>query len=300
MKKILLVLETVLFAGVALFCSVETAFRFSEFYARYRYWAAGAAERDRILKTMTDAGIHAQARTVLDFYQSQIRSDIESLFIVFKSREALKKISDGMVVEGAEHLMDILKSRRGFILTSGHYGSWFIPLMKLLFDLPEGCALTANVVKIGRYHFIDRRIVDKLSRPNARLNFIYPYEDRLIVGRSVGRCLSRGEAMVAFYDADAYRSVQVPFLGKTAHFPCGLAHLARKYDVPILPFFTRREPDNRTLRIVIESPVMPAGRDDREIMSVLAKRLEERIRQAPDHWVMWDILEHVIWRGQGG
>ena len=83
--------------------------------------------------------------------------------------------------------------------------------------------------------------------------------------------------------------VTVPFLGGTIGVPAGIYRIAKKTRAVVTPFFIR---DLGGGQVIVEFSGLhdPNNYNEEEFMSLLATRLEQRIRARPGHWWLWEAL----------
>ena len=108
--------------------------------------------------------------------------------------------------------------------------------------------------------------------------------------RGVLRAVKDGEFVVMLPDVNAGDDgVFVDFMGRAASTPRGLAYFAWKLNVPVVPAFMVRQPDDRHV-LHVTAPIEPDPSMD-EASAVLSLtraftiRLEGFVRQYPDHWL---------------
>ena len=107
--------------------------------------------------------------------------------------------------------------------------------------------------------------------------------------RRLVRTLRDGGLVAMLPDVNAGDDgVFVPFMGRLASTPRGLAYFAWKLDCPIVPMYCVRQPDGRHVGHVTE-PILPdPGQDEETAVRDLTRRHTERletfVRRHPDHW----------------
>jgi len=110
--------------------------------------------------------------------------------------------------------------------------------------------------------------------------------------------LGRNEVVVMQADRvmPGQKGAVVELLGAGAELPTGRVRLAQLTGAPVLPVFAVRETDGRSIRIVIEAPILvgqsgDARRDQQEAMVALAGAVGRVVRRYPDQWLML----HRVW-----
>lgn len=179
---------------------------------------------------------------------------------------------------------------RGFLAGCAHHGNWEW--------MGAWCALTRGKfgVVYKPMHNPDSDAVARALRERFGITILSTRER---VPRELFR-LVRGGGMVAILaDQDARREGRfLPFFGKPASTAMGLASLAVRLGVPIVPAFCLREGPGR-FRIKLYPPLEPvdaAGREDEELRLTAAYLacIEDAIRLAPEQYFWW----HRRWKTQ--
>ncbi len=182
-------------------------------------------------------------------------------------------------IEGWEHCRRAISGGKGVIILSGHFGAWEF---------------------LGPAFALNGYPVDLLVRSQRN-----PLADELMIGhrrqvgagiirvsrtpRGVIRSLRHNHVLVMLADQDGGRDgIFVPFLGRLASTPRGVARFAEETGAPILLSFVVRQGRSRH-RLVIEPPMEMAHTGDREadlfkILQTYTQRLESYVRTYPDQW----------------
>jgi len=192
-----------------------------------------------------------------------------------------RRILERVTFEGWEHYEEARRSGKGLLLLTGHIGNW--ELMAL-----------AHGLRGHRLRFVarplDNRFADRwLSELRARGgNRVIPKRG---ASRGVYAALKRGEVVGLLMDQAVTGSdgVFVDFFGTPAGTSKGMAVLACRLDVPVLPVYIIRGEDEVSHRVVIEPqvPVTVTGdveKDIRENTERFQKVLEAAIRRTPSQW----------------
>jgi KDO2-lipid IV(A) lauroyltransferase len=122
----------------------------------------------------------------------------------------------------------------------------------------------------------------------AKRGALGPVLGALAAGRIVGVLLDQ--------NATRREGVFVPFFGRPASTSRALAVLALRTGAPIVPIFTRRDPDG-SHRVVVRPPLAPPETSDREqavveLTAACARAIEHAVRESPEQW-LW---MHDRWR----
>lgn len=220
-------------------------------------------EREELVKQVfSDLGLGFIEMVRLDMFDGQ--KDLERLFRI----------------EGQEHIKHALALGKGCILLTGHVGFWeaggvVFPLM----GIPTG--IVAKPMKNPRVDAFFRRmrqhyggyIID--SHKGAR-RIVKALQNNHVVGILMDQHMPRSQT-----------AVRVPFFGRLAYTTPIIAQIAMKYQVPIVPAFSYRNPDN-TYRIMISPHLfLQADMSDDNIVSntaLLTRIIEEGIMQDVSQW----------------
>jgi KDO2-lipid IV(A) lauroyltransferase len=182
-------------------------------------------------------------------------------------------------IEGLEHCQRAMASGRGVIILSGHFGAW--ELLGPAFAL-NGYPVDL-LVRAQRNPLADELMSGHRSRVGAGIIRVSR------TPRGVIRSLRQNHVLVMLADQDGGRDgIFVPFLGRLASTPRGVARFAEETGAPILMSFVVRQGDRRH-RLIIEPPMEIAHTGDREsylfkILQAYTQRLESYVRTYPDQW----------------
>jgi len=215
-------------------------------------------------------------------------------FFEFLNLEGSTKERLGELVEtvvGGEHLDGAMAKGRGLIAITGHIGC---------FELLAGYFATRGY----RLNVVGRELWEK--RLNQRLLRIresmgYRTIDRDSGGKDMIRALRDNQVVAVLIDQHTRVSgIHVPFFGRPAHTPVGVAKLAVATGAPILPMaiYMRRN-GRHEIRILPEVEMQGDAADkDRRIEAVTercSRAIEELVRYDPKQWVWF----HDRWRTTG-
>ncbi len=182
-------------------------------------------------------------------------------------------------VEGLEHFDAAMAEGKGFIQLTGHYGNW------------EAIALAQS--RHGRSLAVIARELDnpllepELTRLRTRFGNDVISKDGGVRGSL--KALKQGRGVGFLMDQDALgMGAFVTFMGRWASTFLTAGTLAVKFDLPVLPVFSRPEPDGSIL-VKFEAPfhIPRTGDLDRDVWvatQMMARRIEDQIRQDPRWW----------------
>ena len=183
-------------------------------------------------------------------------------------------------------LADLAARGRGVFILTGHLGCWELLGAWLAREL-RGRGLDGLGVVTGTVHNppVDRLLQDRRRRLGMT---VLPREAG--VGPLL-RYLRAGGIVAILQDQHTRtRNLDVPFFGEPAPTPVGLARLALRYDIPVLPVAIARDQRNNGQRVVHLPPLefKTGGSGDDDIKGFLAlcnSQLEFFIRRNPAEWV---------------
>ena len=190
-------------------------------------------------------------------------------------------------------LAELAAARKGVFILTGHLGCWELLGAWLAREL-RSRGLDGLGVVTGTVH---NPPVDRLlqNRRHALGMTVLPREAG--VGPLI-RYLGNGGIVAILQDQHTRtRNLGVPFFGEPAPTPVGLARLALRYDIPVLPVAIARDQDTNRQRVVYLPPLefKAGGSGDDDVRGFLAlcnSRLEYFIRRNPAEWVWfhkrWD------------
>ncbi len=187
-------------------------------------------------------------------------------------------------VTGTEHLAHAAAEGRGFIVATGHMGSWdragavftgFGYKATVLVDTFSPPELDRWVTRMRRKFKMHAVAVEK---PGAL--------------REMYRLLQRGEALVVLIDTPDPRGIPVTFFGEQTTFPAGVAQLALRSGCPVLIAALFRRPDMVTydgfcelISLGVSDP--DPALDAETLTQRIATALERAIVAHPAQWYMF-------------
>jgi KDO2-lipid IV(A) lauroyltransferase len=190
---------------------------------------------------------------------------------------------------GKEHVFAALDDGGGAMIATAHCGNWEL----LSARLPVAGVPLLSAVRQLDDPRLDRLVTAMRSRFGTRIIPRGP-----AAGRQLVRALSANQVPGLLIDQDIrdIPGVFVPFFGKSAWTPSGLAMLAIRKGCPVLPSFIHRCPDG-THKAEIHPPLpMPesGSLEDRveELTATATVAIERQVRAHPEQWVWM----HRRWR----
>lgn len=183
-------------------------------------------------------------------------------------------------------LAELASRGRGVFILTGHLGCWELLGAWLARELHHR-GLGGLGVVTGTVHNppVDRMLQSR--RRNLGMT-VLPREAGVA---PLLRYLRAGGIVAILQDQfTRTRNLDVPFFGEPAPTPVGLARLALRYGIPVLPVAIARDQRTKRQRVVYQAPLEfkqgLSGDDD--VMGFLARcnsRLENFIRRNPAEWV---------------
>lgn len=170
---------------------------------------------------------------------------------------------------------------RGVFLLTGHLGCWELLGGWLARKLAEaGLGPLGVVTGTVRNPPVDRLLQDRRRDLGLR-----------VLPREAGaapllRHLRAGGVAAVLLDQHTHaRNRDVPFFGRPAPTPVGLARIALRNDVPVLPVAIARQEEGSGHRVLHLPPLVVTGQGEDELLAACNGALEEMIRRNPAEWV---------------
>ncbi len=259
----------------------------------FSQWSARDADGVHLRRLLAPALGDAEAERVMrDFCRFRACEVID----VMLTRGDARALSRLVEIRGRGNLEEALRSGRGALLCTAHFGS-HLSASSLLHA--AGFPLTT----IGRWDWrydtqiseLERRLWDRIyarrvlrhrQRPN-----IEPWQGRPQVAVQVAGALRRNEVVTISSDApplsnESARAVPVPFLGRQANLLSGVVTLAELTGAPILMMFMHRLPDYRHQVLEISAPI-PLDDGPQSAFQRCVAAMEAAIRANPADWYFW-------------
>ncbi|OGW76483.1 MAG: hypothetical protein A3J52_01740, partial [Omnitrophica bacterium RIFCSPHIGHO2_02_FULL_49_9] len=225
--------------------------------------------RRALPENATQTELKKAAREMVENYATYL---VELFYTDKLTREFVEK---NVEIRGREHLDRALEKGRGVILASGHLGHWEIGGMTLA---KLGYPLHAIALK-HKDPRVDRIFQKRRGAHGLKI---------ILLGASLKECFRiLKENKVLALNADRLfgeEGVPVNFMGKTVSFPKGIVRLSLMTGAPVVPVFFLMRGNGRYLMEIEEPLPAPDGMSSAESF---AARLEEKIRQHPTQWFIF-------------
>jgi KDO2-lipid IV(A) lauroyltransferase len=184
-------------------------------------------------------------------------------------------------LKGIQRAMDVLISRSGAILVTGHYGNWeLVGFMLATLGFP----LTAVMRPLDN-PYLNRFLMDVRAKRGLKLLY------KKGASQSAGDILSGGGILGFIADQNAgHKGLFVDFFGEKASTYKSIGLLAIEYDVPIVVGCARRVSERFRYDVECNRVIRPeewVGREDPLlwITQEYTRAIEQFIRPAPEQYL---------------
>ena len=165
-----------------------------------------------------------------------------------------------------------------YIFFSGHYGNWEIATLAVT----QAGLKASEIYRAANNPYVDRMIYRARSVVGSELIA------KGSAGRRAVAAIHRGAQLCLLVDQKMNAGIPVPFFGRDAMTEKVLARLALRYDCNVVPVRVERI-KGVNFRLTFEEPlpVTRTGDDEADALTLMTRinaRLEDWIRERPDHW----------------
>jgi Kdo2-lipid IVA lauroyltransferase/acyltransferase len=165
-----------------------------------------------------------------------------------------------------------------YIFFSGHYGNWEIATLAVT----QAGLKASEIYRAANNPYVDRMIYRARSVVGSELIA------KGSAGRRAVAAIHRGAQLCLLIDQKMNTGIPVPFFGRDAMTEKVLARLALRYDCKVVPVRVERIKGVK-FRLTFEEPlpVTRTGDDEADALTLMMRinaRLEDWIRERPDHW----------------
>lgn len=229
---------------------------------------------------------------------------------LFDALAADRLLGQGLVAEGSGDgswlaaVGPLAAKGRGVLVLTGHLGCWEL-LGAWSARRLAAAGLGPLGVVTGTLH---NEPVDRLVQERRRSLGLKVLPRREGARPLLAHLRTGGVAAVLLDQNTGAASLAVPFFGRPASTPVGLAQLALKYGIPVLPMALAREGNGHRVHWLppLEPEPGPGGASEQEVREFLARCnscLETLIRRNPAEWVWfhdrWGLDPRAVDPGTG-
>ena len=203
-------------------------------------------------------------------------------FLGFTNIDPDDPLLSSIPIDGWEHIEAGLKSGKGVILASAHFGSMDLGGITLA-NRVEGFYAVADVFYPP---YVDRLI--RRTRESKGYRLIPATSARRII-----RTLQTNTLVGVLFDRpmETGEGIPVRMFGRETALPAGVAVVAHHAGAAVVPAYIFRNEDNtfrgRAFPSITEDLSGDKKRDIQTVTQRLADSLEAAVREAPDQWYMF-------------
>lgn len=230
--------------------------------------------KDLVFKQMKRSLPHLSHKEVLGYTKRMYQHYGLMVYEIFKADK--DDIVDNAVIEGEENLEQAINLGKSVLIATGHFGNWEI---LGYYFLHKKIKLSA-IAKKQRNPFFDEYFVK--FRAKYGLDLIY--QKRAL--RGILKALKNNRMIFFIHDQDARKSGEImPFMNHDASVFMGIAKIALKADLPIMPAYHIRNKEGKHI-FRFEKIFYPKQENmtDYQVMERLNNSLTEMITKYPDMW----------------
>jgi KDO2-lipid IV(A) lauroyltransferase len=203
-------------------------------------------------------------------------------------RNTAKEIAQQVRFENREKVDQILSQGRGIIFVSAHFGNWEL----------GGAALSSLITPVASiYKGFNRSEFDSYLF-EARSNHRMELAEKNGALKHMAKTLKKNGSVLMMIDqgSNAKYGISADFFAHSAYHSSTAAHLASKFQVPIVGVYIISE-DEEHYTISFEDPIEVEGINEEAILEATSKQvndLERIIRKHPSLW-FWC---HKRWKSE--
>jgi KDO2-lipid IV(A) lauroyltransferase len=217
----------------------------------------------------------------------QMWSNLGSVVAEYANIDKIQVGGPYLEVDGLEHLLKLKDDGKPGLIFAGHIANWEMVAVACR----DHGVKTSQVYRAANSPYVNRLIRAIQLKVTSNLIPKGPAG-----GRKSLESLNKGEHLILLIDQKMNNGISVPFFGKEAMTPPGLARLAEKFMCPVLPAQVVRLESGK-LKVIFHPAIhFPAdGSKDgyREFMITVHAYLEQWITQEPGQWLWlhnrWDV-----------
>lgn len=188
-----------------------------------------------------------------------------------------------------DRFLEILNSGQGVVMIGAHIGCW---------EAGAGFFGTygkkINIVMLDAEHQQIKDVLEENANEQNNYSIIALNQNIIDAMLQMKVALNNGEYIC--FNGDRYigadNTAEVEFMGSKALFPRGLFQIAAKCRVPVVFYYSMREP-NCTYRFIFEEPQLERKITPESLLEQYAKSLERIVAKYPRQWFnfydFWNI-----------
>ncbi len=189
-----------------------------------------------------------------------------------------------------ERFLEILNSGQGVVMIGAHIGCW---------EAGAGFfgkyGKKINIVMFNAEHSQIKEVIDNNTQRKEDFKIISINKDAIEAMLQMKIALNNGEYIC--FNGDRFvaedRTCSVNILGAEARLPLGPFKIATKCRVPVVFYYSMREP-GRNYRFIFEEPVFNDRIKTEDLISQYAESLEGIVKRYPRQWFnfydFWKII----------
>jgi len=275
-----------------------TAYRLVSFYGRFLA-SQHLAEREAIIHQMQQVLVDREPEQLAEwtdyFFLMNQREALDSFY--FQTLKNSSEVKQFIELVDYQPLVDARKQGRRVMITSGHYGRFWMAGVGLKEQGVSVGTITrdggdTNVHGLPEAEYQYRLF--KLASLKKYFDAPFLVEEQSV--RPIYKALDT-HVMAVFIDvphaSETMDCIELPFLGGVTDFPLGIARIAKKSKALIFPYYVNES------RSGLQAKFYPAleAQDltDAEIMEHLVQLLEAQILANPQQWWLWQALP-MLWK----
>ena len=188
-----------------------------------------------------------------------------------------------------QRFLEILNSGQGVVMIGAHIGCWEAGA-----GFFGNYGKKINIVMIDAEHQQIKDVLEDNANEENNYNIIPLNQNIIDAMLQMKVALNKGEYIC--FNGDRYigkeNTTSVDFLGSKALFPKGLFQIAVKCRVPVVFYYSMREP-NCTYRFIFEEPILANKPTPEYVLEQYSKSLEKIVTKYPRQWFnfydFWNI-----------
>ncbi len=219
-------------------------------------------------------------------HMSQMWSNLGAVVAEYANIDKIQVGGPYLEVDGLEHLLKLKDDGKPGLIFAGHIANWEM----IAVACRDHGVMASQVYRAANNPYVNRLIRRIQLKVTSNLIPKGPAG-----GRKSIESLNNGEHLILLIDQKMNNGISVPFFGKEAMTPPGLARLAEKFRCPVLPAQVVRLESGK-LKVIfhpaIQFPIDEQKEGHRQFMITVHTYLEQWITQEPGQWLWlhnrWD------------